>query len=111
MKNKRIESYHISNRLLGSGAFSHVYLGHSANGERVAVKVIPRNRIKGTCTINLDDEIDIFEREVKLLSQSKHPYIVDLIDVKKTLSNFYIFLEYCEGGSLSQYISLHTKLR
>ncbi len=48
MKNKRIDSYHISNRLLGSGSFSNVYLGYSADGERVAVKVIPRNRIKGT---------------------------------------------------------------
>ncbi len=54
--------------------------------------------------------MDIFEREVKLLNACKHEYIVELIDVKKTESNIYIFLEYCEGGSLAQYISLHNKL-
>ena len=51
MKNKRIESYHITNHLLGSGSFSQVYLGHSPNEGKVAVKVIPRDRIKGT-TLN-----------------------------------------------------------
>lgn len=110
MKSKRIESFHISNCLLGSGSFSEVYLGHSVRLGKIAVKVIPRNRIKGTYYANADNEMDIFEREVKLLNACKHEYIVELIDVKKTESNIYIFLEYCEGGSLAQYISLHNKL-
>jgi hypothetical protein len=48
MKDKRIGSYTITNQLLGSGAFSQVYLGYNLISEKVAVKVIPRHTIKGT---------------------------------------------------------------
>lgn len=48
MKPKRIDSYFITKELLGTGAFSEVYLGHSANTGPVAVKIIPRDKIKGT---------------------------------------------------------------
>jgi len=47
MKNKRIGDFHITNTLLGQGSFSHVYLGYANDSTKVAVKVIPRDNIKG----------------------------------------------------------------
>ena len=40
----------------------------------------------------------------------KNEWIVDFVDVKKTKSNFYIFLEYCEGGNLAEHISTNSRL-
>lgn len=33
-----------------------------------------------------------------------------MVDVQKSKSNFYIFLEYCDGGNLSEYIQSRTRL-
>lgn len=49
-------------------------------------------------------EIVDFESEVGILQSLKHPHIVELVDFKKTQKHFYIFLEYCEGGNLADYI-------
>jgi len=42
-----------------------------------------------------------FESEVGLLHSLKHDNIVELVDFKKSQHNFYLFLEYCDGGSLA----------
>ncbi len=47
MKGKRIGDYHITNQLLGQGSFSQVYLAYSDQNQKVAVKIIPRDNIKG----------------------------------------------------------------
>ena len=51
-----------------------------------------------------------FESEVGLLRSIKHENIVELVDFKKSQNNFYLFLEYCEGGNLSEYIQEKKKL-
>ena len=45
-----------------------------------------------------------FESEVEILRSIKHENIVELVDFKKSQNNFYLFLEFCEGGNLSEYI-------
>jgi len=32
------------------------------------------------------------------------------VDIQKSKSNFYIFLEYCDGGNLAEYIQSRTRL-
>lgn len=110
MKGKRIGEYQITNQLLGSGSFSQVYLGYSHLWGKVAVKIIPRDNIKGKSRPISDNQIELFEREINLLNHCKNQFIVDLIDVKKTKSNFYIFLEYCHEGNLQELISRQHKL-
>jgi serine/threonine protein kinase len=45
MSEKRIGEYYLSDKVLGEGSFSTVYLGYGANDEKVAVKVIPRHTL------------------------------------------------------------------
>ena len=42
MADKKISDYSISSEVLGKGSFSTVYLGYTADKQKVAVKVIPR---------------------------------------------------------------------
>lgn len=51
-----------------------------------------------------------FECEVEILRSLKHDNIVELLDFKKSQKNFYLVLEYCEGGNLAEYLRLHRKL-
>lgn len=44
------------------------------------------------------------------MRRCKNEWIVDFVDIKKTKGNFYIFLEYCEGGNLAEYISKNRRL-
>ena len=100
----------MSEEVLGKGAFSTVYAGSSRNHDNLAVKVIPRHNIKGTEYFSAESEQIYFEREINLLRKCKNDWIVDFVDIKKSKSNFYIFLEYCEGGNLAEYISKNKQL-
>lgn len=51
-----------------------------------------------------------FESEVSILHSLKHENIVELVDFKKSQNNFYLFLEYCEGGNLAEVIKRRRKL-
>lgn len=55
-------------------------------------------------------QLKYFQQEVALLKKCKNDYIVDFVDIQKSKSNFYIFLQYCEGGSLADYIESNTRL-
>jgi serine/threonine protein kinase len=54
--------------------------------------------------------MSVFENEIKILNRCRNENIINYIDVMKTKSNFYIILEYCEGGNLAEYIARHGKL-
>lgn len=47
---------------------------------------------------------------MEILRSLKHEHIVELIDFKKSQRHFYLMLEYCEGGSLAEYLRLHRRL-
>lgn len=85
----------MSEEVLGKGAFSSVYSGSGSGHQKLAVKVIPRHNIKGKFCHDSESDQMYFEREINLLRRCKNEWIVDFVDVKKTKSNFYIFLEYC----------------
>lgn len=50
------------------------------------------------------------EREVSIQSQIWSPHVVSCRNVAKTSSNWYILLEYCNGGDLEKYLRLRGKL-
>lgn len=59
---------------------------------------------------NTESDVAGFESEVELLRSLKHDSIVELVDFKKSQNNFYLFLEYCEGGNLAEYIKKKRRL-
>ncbi len=48
--------------------------------------------------------MDHIKREISNLKSCQSDHIVKILDIAQTTNNLYIFLEYCDGGSLDQYI-------
>lgn len=85
---------------LGSGAFSAVYkCREKQSGSIRAVKVVFKSSLtkQHTSTSNKLQEIQV----LKLLD---HPNIIKIFKAYEDEKNFYIVMEYCEGGELFQKI-------
>lgn len=90
---------------IGTGSFSVVKLAVDENtNESFACKIIPRTRIAKP------RQQARFELEIRILQQMKHPNIVQLIDILKDNSNYYVIMEFCSNGELFQYIVDHRFL-
>eukprot|EP01017_Pseudomicrothorax_dubius_P050689 TRINITY_DN963_c0_g1_i15.p1 TRINITY_DN963_c0_g1~~TRINITY_DN963_c0_g1_i15.p1 ORF type:complete len:581 (+),score=153.06 TRINITY_DN963_c0_g1_i15:75-1817(+) len=100
---KIIDEYQYENKhLLGKGSFGTVYKGVDTKRNRpIAVKVIPSAMFE-----NNQDQLKMLKQEIgnmmKISQESEH--IVKLYDVKRSKSNLYMILEFCEDGSLEDYI-------
>lgn len=85
---------------LGSGAFSAVYkCQEKQSGAIRAVKIVYKNSLtkQHTSTTNKLQEIQV----LKILD---HPNIIKIFKGYEDEKNFYIVMEYCEGGELFQKI-------
>jgi serine/threonine-protein kinase ULK/ATG1 len=94
---KRVGLYELK-RKLGKGAYGTVFLGkHLPSRDKIAVKVIDRQSLTAEHQSRLEQEI-LCQRSVE------SEYVVKLLDVQKTDHNFYLILEYCEGGDLGEFV-------
>ena len=101
-----ISKYQIDyTHLLGQGAMAKVYLGYYKSGEddntRFAVKEISTN------SSNIAE--DALLQEINLLRKITHPYILKYIDAKKSPNSLYLFIEYCNKGTLEDLVKEHQK--
>lgn len=97
---KKIDSFYFDpTKALGKGAFASVYKAFDErhNNAEVAVKVIPAAKL-----LESEDQYNLFMREIDVLRQIKGQHIVQLLDVKRTPNNLYIFTDYCDGGDLEK---------
>ena len=129
---KKIGPY-IMSKSLGSGSTSKVKLGiHESTGEKLAVKIIPRdpppvsNRIserkygdEPTASVvptgasgnaSLAKESRLL-REISLMSLLYHPHIATMYGFSVTPACFVLFMEYVEGGPLLNYIVKNGRLK
>ncbi|MCD7460487.1 CBL-interacting serine/threonine-protein kinase 11 [Datura stramonium] len=84
-------------KVLGCGAFAKVYHAREINsGKSVAIKVINKSNISNTNGLS-DKRI---EREVSIMRQLQHPYIVRLHEVLATKTKIYFVMDYVKGGEL-----------
>ncbi|XP_048128557.1 calcium-dependent protein kinase 28 isoform X2 [Rhodamnia argentea] len=83
-------------KLLGHGQFGYTYVAiDRANGDRVAVKRIEKNKMV------LPIAVEDVKREVKILrALTGHENVVQFYDAFEDDSYVYIAMEYCEGGEL-----------
>lgn len=44
----------------------------------------------------------LIKNEIDIMLKLTSPYIVKLIDIKRTAKNIYLIEEYCDGGSLEK---------
>ncbi|KAM3143611.1 hypothetical protein pb186bvf_004373 [Paramecium bursaria] len=96
---KRVGEFQVHiNTLLGKGSFGMVYLGNnSITGDICAVKCIQTRDIK-------KEELEKVQAEIGIMKQVKHENVVQLITFLQTPNNYYLILEYCNDGTLDQFI-------
>jgi tetratricopeptide (TPR) repeat protein len=78
---------------LGRGGMADVYKGYQPGLDRyVAVKVLHAHLSEDP------DFITRFRREAKSVSELHHPYIIQVFDFDVQADNYYMVMEYVEGG-------------
>ena len=103
MEYKRIHlkkiAYYYMIKEIGKGASSTVYLSvDEKKDEVVALKSIPLSKIKKE-----DNGILKLQREITNLHKLQHNNIVKIKNQLNTKNNYYIVIEYCNGGTLGDY--------
>ena len=92
---------------VASGSFGRVYRGDDPRtGQVVAVKVL---RNKWTMD---KQKVELFEREGKLGMSIRHPNIVSVLSVGQDAKTkqFFLVMEFIEGGDLREIITIRKKL-
>jgi serine/threonine protein kinase len=97
VRNKTAHKFDLHYRLgdeLGQGAFSLVRLAtNRATNDKVAIKIVDRKNLPA------DDE-ESLRSEVEILQKMNHPNIVRCFDFFEEEKNFYVVMEYLDGGEL-----------
>ena len=91
-------------KCLGKGAFGEVYLtSKQGSKEKYATKKIDKKFVSNPRAKKyLDNEINI-------LKEVDHPNIIKLYKVQETTKFFYLVMEYCNGGGLSDCLEDYQK--
>lgn len=80
---------------IGKGSFGEVYKGRElATGKIVALKLVDLEKA--------DDEIDIIQREIKVMSQIVNPHVVQYYTSLMKGCTLWIVMEYMSAGSLKE---------
>ncbi|MDR1455643.1 MAG: protein kinase [Tannerella sp.] len=96
---KKLSVYTVHDTPVGRGGMGQVYRGlDPETGLDVAVKEM-RKEFAGDRNLR-----DRFHREVKILKQITHPYVVKVYDSFETGGNLYLVMEYIEGETVEQHV-------
>uniref|UniRef100_A0A5B7B4K5 mitogen-activated protein kinase kinase kinase n=1 Tax=Davidia involucrata TaxID=16924 RepID=A0A5B7B4K5_DAVIN len=91
-------------KLIGRGTFGSVYVAtNTETGALCAMKEVelfPEDPTSAECIKQL-------EQEIKVLSQLKHPNIVQYYGSEMVEDKFCIYLEYVHPGSINKYVTEH----
>lgn len=80
---------------LGKGAFSVVKMALSAEtDQKFAIKILTKENV------TTKEELERFEREVKVIIKMEHPGIIKIHDFIIDENYFYLVMDYCPGGTL-----------
>lgn len=82
---------------IGKGSFGEVYKGREiSSGKIVALKLVDLEKA--------DEEIDVIQREIKVMSQISNPHVVQYYTSLMRGSTLCIVMEFMSGGSLKDLI-------
>ena len=99
-----LKSYDV-NFEIGRGGYSTVYqVKQKSSGEIRACKYISKENFK-------KENLAQFEMEFKILKEADHPNIVKIIEIFETEKSYYLIMENCVGGNLSNKIEERVKLK
>jgi serine/threonine protein kinase len=92
--------------VLGTGSFATVWLAqHRLTRLKVAIKIIQRQSLES------EETLTRFAREISLLKQMNHPFIAELFEVIEDRSAYYLVMELVENGNLLDYVNTQGRLR
>lgn len=84
---------------ISEGAFGKVFTSiNRRKGEMAAVKVMDLDK----CDKKFTEKF--LPRELAMLIQIRHPYVVGVFDIFKANNKIYIFMEYCPNGTLADWV-------
>ena len=86
-------------KLLGRGQYGSVQYGYLKDNpsKYYAVKVIDRKRIRGK-------NHELLVNEIEIMTEIQHRHVVSLIAGTKTQANYYLVMEFCNGGDVDGFI-------
>jgi calcium-dependent protein kinase len=94
-----IQNHYKILNILGQGSFGTVYKCHyKLTGEERAIKLINKKDVQKMEGLQEDD----LPNELKIHCLIDHPHIIKTFEYFKDSKNYYIVVEYMEGGSLIQ---------
>jgi serine/threonine protein kinase len=92
--------------VLGTGSFATVWLAqHRLTRLKVAIKIIQRQSLES------EEALTRFTREISLMKQMNHPFIADLFGVIEDRNCYYLVMELVENGNLLDYVNSQGRLR
>ena len=92
-------------KVLGKGSFGEVYLTQKGNNpEILATKKLDKKQTDRPSVKKY------FENEISIMKELIHPNIVRFYDLLVTHSHYYVVMEYCNGGGLSNCLSKYKQL-
>jgi serine/threonine protein kinase len=103
---KSIGNYLIEKESLGKGQFGQVFKCHQKDDpkEIFAVKIIQKKILTPRLFTNLKNEINI-------LAKINNEHVIKLKDIQRTENNFYLIMEYCNGGDLERLKDIKKKFK
>ena len=88
--------------IIGKGSYGNVYLGkNKANNEYYAIKVISKSQLQSKIVYQY------FNNEIYILKHINHPNIVKYISLVEQKKDYWLIIEYCNGGSLVKALKYH----
>ena len=91
-------------KVLSKGAFANIYLvSNIVTSKKYTAKEIQKKYLSNPKAKKYVDS------EISILKDVNHPNIIKLIDIKESSNNVYIITEYCNGGTLEEYLDKYKK--
>ena len=99
---RKMVGNYILGKTIGEGTFGKVKIAvHIPSGEKVAVKVLEKSRIKEQADVRR------VNREIKILKKTRHVNVIQLYEVLDTQNSVYLIMENADGGEMFDYIVAH----
>ena len=87
---------------IGKGSYGNVYLGkNKADDKCYAIKVISKSQLQSKIVYQY------FNNEIYILKHINHPNIVKYISLVEKKKDYWLIIEYCNGGSLVKALKYH----
>ena len=85
----------LTSKQLGAGQYGSVHYGYLKDNPNkyYAVKVIDKKKIRGK-------NHELLVNEISIMTEIQHKHVVGLIAGTKTTTNFYLVMEFCNGGDV-----------